>query len=426
MAATETTMTGGRVALTHRNFRLYLLARSFIVFAVEMQSVAVGWQVYEITRRALDLGLIGLVQFLPGMMLFLVSGHTADRLDRQKLLATCYSGYALCSGLLLLITVRGAHSAGPIYAVMAMVGVVRSFNAPAMRALLPQLIPEEHFPNAVAWSSITFKAVTILGPALGGFVYAFFRGPSGVYAIAAGSGIFAALELLRIRVEMKPRPREAFSLETVLVGIRYIWRQKVVLGSISLDLFAVLLGGAVALLPVYARDILKTGPWGLGLLRCAPAIGAAAMAILLAYRPLRNRAGATMLWCVAGFGLFTVIFGLSRSLTLSIAALVLVGATDMVSVIVRAVFVQLATPDEMRGRVNAVDMVFIGASNELGEFESGITAQWFGTVPAVVLGGIGTLAVTALWTWAFPELRRADRLVESAREQAEAVTSDKR
>lgn len=413
MAATETMMTGGRVALTHRNFRLYLLARSFIVFAVEMQSVAVGWQVYEITRRALDLGLIGLVQFLPGMMLFLVSGHTADRVDRQRLLVTCYSGYAVCSSLLLAITLRGAHSALPIYAVMTLVGVVRSFNAPAMRALLPQLVPEEHFTNAVAWSSITFKAVTILGPALGGFVYAFFRGPSGVYALAAGSGVFAALTLLQIRVEAKPRPRETFSAQTVLAGIRYIWRQKVVLGSISLDLFAVLLGGAVALLPVYARDILKAGPWGLGLLRCAPAAGAAAMAILLAYRPLRNRAGATMLWCVAGFGAFTIIFGLSRSLVLSIAALVLVGATDMVSVIVRAVFVQLATPDEMRGRVNAVDMVFIGASNELGEFESGITAQWFGTVPAVVLGGIGTLAVTALWAWMFPELRRADRLVEN-------------
>ena len=412
MVATEISATGGRAALTHRNFRLYLLARSFIVFAVEMQSVAVGWQVYEITGRALDLGLIGLVQFLPGMLLFLVSGHTADRVDRQKLLATCYSGYALCSSLLLAITLRGPHNAHAIYAVMTLVGVARSFNAPAMRALLPQLVPEEHFTNAVAWSSITFKAVTILGPALGGFVYAFFRGPSGVYALAAFAGIAASWSLLHIRVEMKPRLREPFSAETVLAGIRYIWEKKVVLGSISLDLFAVLLGGAVALLPVYARDILKAGPWGLGLLRCAPAIGAAAMAILLAYRPLRKRAGPTMLWCVAGFGAFTILFGVSRSLALSIAALALVGATDMVSVIVRAVFVQLATPDEMRGRVNAVDMVFIGASNELGEFESGITAQWFGTVPAVVLGGIGTLVVTALWTWMFPDLRRADRLIE--------------
>jgi MFS family permease len=412
MAEPRKFVEGGRVALTHRNFRLYLFARAFIVFAVEMQSVAVGWQVYDITRRALDLGLIGLVQFLPGMLLFLVSGHAADRLDRRRLLGACYLGYAICAGLLLAITLSHTRSIAEIYAVMTLVGVVRSFNAPTSRALLPQLVPEEHFPNAVAWSSSTFQAATILGPALGGFVYAFFRGPSGVYALAAAAGILAAASLLRIRMTAKPRPRERYSWKVVLAGIVYIWRQKVILGSISLDLFAVLLGGAVALLPVYARDILHTGPWGLGLLRCAPGVGAAAMAVLLAYRPLRSRAGATMLWCVAGFGVFTILFGLSRSLVISLIALVLVGATDMVSVIVRAVLVQIATPDEMRGRVNAVDMVFIGASNELGEFESGLTAQWFGTVPAVVLGGIGTLVVTALWAWRFPELRRTNRLTD--------------
>jgi MFS family permease len=222
------------------------------------------------------------------------------------------------------------------------------------------------------------------------------------------SAILAAGFTLRIRLQTKPRPREEVSLKTVLAGLRYIWRQKLVLGSISLDLFAVLLGGAVALLPAYAQDILKTGPWGLGLLRCSPGIGAAAMAILLAHRPLRRKMGTTLLWCVGAYGAFTILFGISRSLLLSMLALALVGASDMVSVIIRATFLQLGTPDEMRGRVNAVDMIFIGASNQVGQFESGVTAQWFGTVPAVLLGGAGAIVVTVLWAWLFPELRKAE------------------
>jgi MFS family permease len=286
-------------------------------------------------------------------------------------------------------------------------GVVRAFNGPVTRAILPQLIPEEHFANAVAWSSSANQTGNILGPSIGGFIYAVSRGPSAVYAAAMLAGIFAAFATLRIRLESKPRPRQPVNLQTVLAGIHHIWRQKIVLGSISLDLFAVLLGGAVALLPVYAREILHTGPWGLGLLRCSPGIGAASMALLLAHRPLKGRSGRAMLWCVAGFGVFTILFGISRNLILSMIALVMVGATDMVSVMTRAILVQMATPDEMRGRVNAVDMIFIGASNELGQFESGLTAAWFGTVPAVILGGIGTLVVTALWAWGFPELRRA-------------------
>jgi MFS family permease len=224
------------------------------------------------------------------------------------------------------------------------------------------------------------------------------------------SGLLGIFCTFQIKSQTKPRVRQEFSMKTVLAGLDYIFKQKVVLGSVSLDLFAVLLGGAVALLPVYAREILKTGPWGLGLLRSAPSIGAGAMAFLIAHRPLRNRMGATMLWCVAGFGAFTILFGISHNLILSMVALILVGATDMVSVVVRAMLVQLATPDEMRGRVNAVDMIFIGASNELGQFESGLTAQWLGTVPAVVLGGIGTLIVTGLWAWSFPEIRRIDRI----------------
>jgi MFS family permease len=400
----------GTAAVTHPDFTLYQVARFFIVAALEMQSVAVGWQVYEITHRALDLGLVGLAQFLPGVFLFLVAGHAADRHDRRRLLNICYFGFILCSGLLLALAVRGVHSVHLIYLVLLLLGVVRCFNWPASRALLPQIVPPEYFSKAVAWNASTFQSATILGPAMGGVLYAATGGPGVVYGTATVASAIALLATLRIRSKSQPRPAEEMSLRTVMAGFRYVWREKVVLGSISLDMFAVLLGGAVALLPVYASDILKTGPWGLGLLRSAPGVGAAVMAIFLAKRPIRGRAGLIMLWCVAGFGVFTILFGVSRSLMLSLVALLLVGATDMVSVIIRATLVQFATPDEMRGRVNAVDMLFIGASNELGEFESGLTAHWFGTVPAVVLGGVGTLVVIAISAWAFPELRKADRL----------------
>ena len=413
MAAPAIPTHAGRAAFRSPDFRLYITARWFIVLGIEMQSVAVGWQIYDITHRVLDLGLPGLAQFLPGILLFLVSGHTADRFDRRKVLLFCYSGYALCSGLLLCMALRGSHSVHLIYAVMVLLGVVRAFTGPASRAILPLLVPEEHFPNAVAWNANAFQSATILGPAIGGVVYAISRGPSAVYSCAAAAALGALLSMLRIKPRARMRPREPFNLSTVLAGLRYIWRQKLILGSISLDLFAVLLAGAVALLPAYARDILRTGPWGLGLLRCAPAVGAAMMSVILAYRPLRRRAGAKMLWCVAGFGVSTILFGVSRSLLLSVVSLLLVGAADAVSVIVRGILIQVATPDEMRGRVNAVDMVFIGASNQFGEFESGLTASWFGTIPAVVIGGIGAIVVTAIWAWAFPDLRNADRLISN-------------
>ncbi|MEQ1474612.1 MAG: MFS transporter, partial [Candidatus Acidiferrum sp.] len=347
-----------------------------MVLALEMQSVAVGWQIYEITKRPLDLGLVGLAQFLPGILLFLVSGHVVDRFNRRLVLVLCYCGHVLCSTLLLLVSLRAERSVGLIYCVLVLIGVVRSFNGPVSRAILPQLVPEKHFPSAVAWASSVFQAATILGPAVGGVAYAAFHGPSFVYAAAATASSVGVLATLQIKSQVKVRPREPVNLSTVLAGFHYIWREKLILGSISLDLFAVLLGGAVALLPVYAREILLTGPWGLGLLRSAPAVGAASMALFLAYRPLRRKAGKTMLWCVAGFGVCTVIFGISHSLVVSLLALVFVGATDMVSVIVRGTLIQVATPDEMRGRVNAVDMIFIGASNEFGQFESGLTAHW--------------------------------------------------
>jgi MFS family permease len=412
---TETVMgsAGGRVVFTYPAFRNFQVGRFLLVVSLEMQSVAVGWQVYDITHQAFALGLTGLVQFLPGVLLFLVAGHAADAIHRRRLLTTCYGAFAVCSALLLAISVHGQPRVVWIYVVMTLVGVVRSFSGPVTRAILPQLVPMEMFPSAVAWHSSVFQTATILGPAIGGLIYAAFRGPEAVYATALTCAVIAGAVTLRIETRQGTPAREPVSWNTVFAGLRYIRKEKVILGSISLDLVAVLLGGAVALLPIYAREILHTGPWGLGILRSAPGVGAAIMAVFLGYRPLRRRAGAAMLWCVAAFGAATIIFGLSRSMTLSVVSLVMVGATDMVSVVIRGTLVQVKTPDEMRGRVNAVDMVFIGASNELGEFESGLTAQWFGAVPAVIIGGIGAIVATALWAWWFPALRRADKLVES-------------
>jgi MFS family permease len=413
----------GRAAFSHPGFLLFQIARFLIVSAVEMQAVAVGWQVYEITKRPLDLGYVGLAQFLPGILLFPISGHASDRFERRNVLSACYAGYALCFALLLALSWRGLPSIAPIYVVLVMIGMVRSFNGPASRSILPQLVPPEHFANAVAWNATIFQASTVLGPSFGGIVYAAFRGPSAVYVIAMVTAIGATVTTFRIKPEVKARPREPLNLKTLFAGLHFIRNNKLILGAISLDLFAVMLGGAVALLPVYAREILHTGPWGLGLLRTAPGVGAALMAILLAHWPLRGNSGPKLLWAVAGFGVFTIIFGLSRSLIVSLIALVLLGASDMISVIIRATLTLLATPDEMRGRVTAVDMIFIGTSNEFGQFESGATAQWFGTVPAVVLGGVGTLLVVTLWAWWFPDLRRAGEL-HSITTDAQSTTAD--
>jgi len=421
MAAFGNSQLSGRIAFTYPSFTLYQLARFFIVLAVEMQSVAVGWQVYEITKRPLDLGLVGLAQFLPGLVIFLVSGYVADHFDRRKVLTGAYLGYGLCSALLLTIALRGIHSVYPIYGVMLGVGVARSFNAPVSRAILPQLVPDEHFQSAFAWGASIFQTATILGPALGGLVYALARGPIAVYVCSLAAAASSAIAMLRIKLRPASRKKEPVSWKIALAGFRYIRERKIVLGSISLDLFAVLLGGATALLPAYARDILRAGPLGLGLLRCAPAIGAATMAMALAHRPLGRRAGVKMLWCVAAYGVFTILFAVSRNIVLSMIALAFVGASDMVSVVVRGILVQLATPDEMRGRVNAVDMIFIGASNELGAFESGATAQWLGAVPAVILGGAGAIVITALWAWFFPELRNADQIVTPEPETSTVV-----
>ncbi len=387
-----------------------MTARFVTVVATEMQAVAVAWQIYSTTHRPLDLGLVGLAQFAPGVLLFLIAGHTADRLPRQRIIAACYAAFSVCSALLLALALHGSAAVWPIYAVLLANGVVRAFNGPAGQAFTPLLVPPQDFPNAITWGSSMFQAATVLGPTAGGLIYGVGRNPVPVYCCSAAGYLVALILVSRIRLPRIVRPPAAATSELVLEGLRYLWRNKLILGSISLDLFAVLLGGAVALLPVYARDILNVGAYGLGMLRSAPSVGALLMALALAYRPLRRRAGLTLFACVFGFGLFTVVFGLSRSVVLSLAALAMLGACDMVSVIVRHTLVQLTTPDAMRGRVSAVNMLFIGASNEVGQFESGITAQWFGAVPAVVLGGLGTIGVVLLWGWLFPSLRRVDTL----------------
>ncbi len=394
-----------RVVFHYPNFLYHAGGRVLSVFASEMQAVAVGWQLYALTHRPLDLGLVGLAQFLPGILLFLFAGHAADRFPRKKILQFCMAGYGMVSLLLFVFTVRGLTAIYPIYLVLLLNGTARAFSMPASQALLPTLVPQEHFAQAVAWGSSWFQMATIFGPVLGGLVYGTTASPLPVYGTAALFYLAAFLSVSRIQVTAQQRPTQARPPEMVWEGLRYIWRNKFVLGAISLDLFAVLLGGAVALLPVYAREILKVGAFGLGILRSAPGMGAIVMALLLAHHPLGRRQGSIMLGCVCGFGLFIVVFGLSHNVALSLAALALTGACDMVSVVVRSTMVQLHTPDHMRGRVSAVNMVFIGASNEVGQFESGITAQWFGTVPAVVLGGLGTIVVVAAWTWLFPELR---------------------
>jgi len=406
-----------RPAFHYTNFRHYLAARLLSTTSSEMQSVAVGWQVYEITHRPLDLGLVGLAQFLPGICLFLFAGHVADRVVRQRILQTCMAGFSICSGLLLFLALHpmGGTSplarAYPIYAVMLLNGTVRAFNGPASQAFLPLLVPREIFPNAVAWNASVFQTATIGAPMLGGILYGITGSPALVYGCSAAGYLSAFFLIGTLRLPAWKAPASSASMGMVLDGLKYIWSHKMVLGAVSLDLFAVLLGGAVALLPVYAREIFRMGASGLGMLRSAPGLGALAMSIVVAHWPLRRRAGAVMLWCVFGFGLFTVMFGLSRSFALSLVLLFFTGMTDTISVIVRSTMIQLGTPDEMRGRVSAVNMVFVGASNEIGQFESGLTAQWFGAAPAVILGGAGTMLIVLMWSWLFPDLRRLDRLI---------------
>lgn len=402
---------GGDSLLKHPGFLEYWCSRLFSMFAFQMVSVAVGWQIYDLTHRAFDLGVIGLVQFLPSFVLALPAGHVADLFERRRIVLVCQTVETLAALVLALGSLLHGFGEEAILAVVFVGGCARAFEFPTMSALLPSLVPTALLSRAMAAGSSASMSAMIIGPALGGFLYV-----AGAHAVYGAAGLLfavAALLMWQLRTESPPQRREPPTLKSVFAGITYIRHRPVILGAISLDLFAVLLGGATALLPVFARDILHTGPWGLGLLRAAPAVGALAMSLWLARRPLTRRVGYTMFYSVAGFGLATLVFALSTSFLLSLAALLALGALDMISMVIRAALVQLETPDEMRGRVSAVNAIFINTSNQLGEFESGITAQWWGAVPATVVGGLGTLLVVALWMGWFPELRRRERL-ESA------------
>lgn len=397
---------------TLRDFRLYLCARGLVALAMQVQTVAVGWQVYEITGDPLALGFVGLALFLPAALFSLPAGDLADRVDRRRLGAAAFALQGIGVALLLALTLAGFADPGPLYAVLVVGAIGRAASGPAMQSLLPLLVASHSLPRAVAATSSTFKIATIVGPAIGGGLLVI--GPAAAYGCAAAMFALAVVTMLAIRSSGAPprRDEESNPLRRLLAGIEYVWRQKVILGAISLDLFAVLLGGAAALLPIYARDILAVGPQGLGLMRSAIAIGGAAMGLWLTWRPITRGVGSIMLGSVAMFGAATIVFGLSTSFVLSLVALAVMGASDMVSVYVRQTAIQLATPDAMRGRVSAVNMLFIGGSNELGDFESGVTAAWFGVVPAVVIGGAGTIAVVAGWCWLFPGLRRLDRFAD--------------
>jgi MFS family permease len=392
----------------HRAFALYWVARVASLMAYQMLAVAVGWHIYALTGSALDLGFIGLAQFVPSLALVLVVGHVADRYDRRHVSSVCMAVGAIAVIALAVLAVRDAATEFAIFAAVFVIGTARAFQNPAMQALLPALVPRQELAQAIASSAMATQTATIAGPAVGGLLYV--AGPTTVYGVCAALYVVGGALSAAIRYDHVPAPREPPSFASLMRGVAFIRGHPVMLGAISLDLFAVFLGGATALLPIYARDILDTGPWGLGLLRSAPAIGALAMAMWLARHPLRAGVGRKMFANVALYGVATIVFGLSTLFWISLVALVVMGAADMVSVVVRSSLMQLGTPDQMRGRVAAVNTMFIGASNQLGEFESGLTAAWFGTVPAVVLGGIGTLVIVALWTKLFPSLARYDRL----------------
>jgi len=371
--------------------------------AFQMMSVAIGWQIYSITHSAFALGLVGLSQFLPMFMLTLVVGHVADRYDRRTIAFICQAIQGVAALTLCIATWRGVTSQGLIYLIAAIAGSARAFESPSMAALLPNLIPRAQLQYATAWSTSANQTAQILGPAMGGLLYAF--GALTVYGAVAVAFIGAAVVLSSIKIEQVVRMRTPLTFESLFSGIAFIRRKPVILGALSLDLFAVLLGGATALLPVFARDILHAGPWALGVLRAAPAVGALAGSIYLAHFPLRRRAGTALFGGVIAFGIATIVFGLSRNLYVSLIALAALGASDVISVVVRMSLVQLQTPDDMRGRVGAINSLFIGTSNQLGEFESGMTAGLFGAVPAVLIGGVGTLAVALIWMRLFPGLR---------------------
>jgi MFS family permease len=406
-------LTEAQHPLGHTSFRLFWIGRTLSSLAFQMAAVAFGWLVYDRTGSAAGLGLVGLVQFLPMVVLTFLVGHVADRYDRRIVVATCQAVECATVAFLTLALVSGWLGTGGIYLAVALLGAARAFESPTSAALLPGVVPAATLPRAIALSSTAMQTAAIAGPALGGVLYAV--GPAVPFGCAAMSFLAASLCVRALKLERTPPRKEPATLASVFSGLSFIWSRPVVLGTISLDLAAVLLGGATALLPIYAKDILHTGPWGLGLLRLAPALGALAMGAILSVMPLERKVGLTMFAAVLVFGLATIVFALSTSLPLSMAALVALGASDNISVVIRTSLVQLLTPEAMLGRVSAVNSLFIGTSNQLGEFESGMTAALFGTVPAATLGGVGTIAVVLAWMVLFPALRRADTYAAETR-----------
>ncbi|MDB6002709.1 MAG: transporter [Rhizobacter sp.] len=392
----------------YRAFMLFWFGRVASTAGNQMMMVAVGWQMYDLTGSAWDLGLVGLYQFLPALVLTLVAGHTADRYNRGRILALCMAALVGVAGVLVVATYAGWASRQLLLLLSLALGLIKAFQLPAQQALAPQLVPPDMLPRALAFSSAGMQGAIISGPALGGFIYV--AGPSAVYGVCAALFALAGGLLSLMKYEHQPPPREPVSVQTVFAGLRFIWERKAILGAVSLDLFAVLLGGAVALLPIFAKDVLHVGPWGLGLLRGAPAVGALVMSIVLTHKPVTRRVGKVMFSAVVVFGVATLVFALSTSFLLSLVALTVSGAADMISVVIRQSLVQLETPDHMRGRVSAVNSIFIGASNQLGEFESGATAALLGPVGSVLLGGVGTIGVALLWMKMFPSLRRRETL----------------
>ncbi len=390
------------------SYKLFWCARVLSALSYQMLGVAFGWQIYALTHSTFALGMVGLAQFLPLLLLVLVVGHVADRVDRKRILICCRTIESLAAcGLAVATVTHHIHPAG-IFAAVALVGAARAFENPSTQAMVPNLVPEELVPQAIAWSSSANQTASIIGPALGGFLYV--AGPQVVYGVASVLFLTSAALVIGVRLWRSAAVKTVVSASTIFSGIHYIRDHKNILGAISLDLFAVLLGGATALLPAYAHDILHTGPWGLGLLRLSPALGALSTSVFIARNPIRKQAGMRMFLAVIIFGLATVAFAFSRSVWLSMAILAILGSADVVSVVVRSTLVQLETPDEMRGRVSAVNTLFIGTSNQLGEFESGVTASWFGLIPATIFGGVGSIVVALLWMRFFPGLRKLDRL----------------
>ncbi|AVR95802.1 MFS transporter [Pseudoduganella armeniaca] len=408
----------GFAVLRHRNFSFYLSARILGTLAVQMQNVAIGWQVYSMTHNLFYLGMIGLAQFAPFLLLILLAGHAADRYNRRVIITICLSLQLLVGLTLLAFTLSGMQAVWPVFAVLVLFGSARAFMGPATQAILVNMVPQQDFSKAVALSSSSFHVAVILGPTLGGLLYIY--GPGVVYAVAAALLLASTILMTLTKSPPQVTHRDPPTWHSVLEGLRFVFSRPVVLGAMSLDLFAVLFGGATALLPALAHDVLHIGPTGLGLLRTAPGAGAALCSVALAFFPITRRVGLWMFGGVALFGLGTVILGATDSFAVALACLLVMGAGDMVSVYVRHLLVQFETPDAIRGRVSAVNSVFIGASNELGEFESGVTAGWFGLQRAVVFGGAVTLAVTAGWIRLFPVLAKMDRFPHHEKELAAA------